>query len=240
MLLFDPGYAEEQTHPGETAIHGMLIILSGDKIYISHLPMFSIPHRFQAIWEVSFGNRNDKRLREHARHQASPTIHTLAPKDTFPLRALLGSKRSFRADVFIGHFERPGHKLLLRNVEVALTRSIYSNQLEPTDSKPTSLTYIVFGDKQDQLLLHKITAPPNYDQVLSVSSVQERFAAVAPLGADGLTLTIPNRSDLNNLSERETVTGLLHRQGDEIGTVTFMINREHYIERNELEHSLLE
>ncbi len=54
----------ERAQPGTEppGFHGMLV-LGSETIYASHLPMFSPQHRYQGIWQVSFGASGDAEYR---------------------------------------------------------------------------------------------------------------------------------------------------------------------------------
>src|SRR5947207_4670425 len=79
------------------ATHNMLLI--GEKtVYLSHLPMFQdpkdlkneppdfpqiMPHRYQAIFEVTF-DQQDKYVKDH-QAAGAPKFYTLGPKEQFVL-----------------------------------------------------------------------------------------------------------------------------------------------------------
>ena len=96
--------------------------------------MYVIPHRFQGIWEVTFGEEGDRQYRTHHQQeaQAAKRIYTLAPTELFAVRTLGDLKRTFRADVFVGHFEREGHEKILTNVEVTIKNPVFGKNLAPS------------------------------------------------------------------------------------------------------------
>src|SRR4030095_13666774 len=119
------GAAEVQPGAEDTGFHGMLV-LGGEAIYVSHLPMFMPQHRYQGIWEVSFGDKGDAKYRaERAKPQNAGEIFTLAPITLFRLPELTTTRKSFKADVFKGHFERDGHERILENVTVTVRRQVH-------------------------------------------------------------------------------------------------------------------
>src|SRR5262245_4310135 len=84
--------AEAQPGTEDPGIHGMLV-LGSDSVYVSHLPMFMPQHRYQGIWEVSFGEEGDEVYRaERARPENAKLIFTLEPLERFRLPELTQSR----------------------------------------------------------------------------------------------------------------------------------------------------
>ena len=57
------GQAAAQPGHETPGFHGMLV-LGTERIYASHLPMFTAQHRYQGIWQVSFGEEGDQAYRD--------------------------------------------------------------------------------------------------------------------------------------------------------------------------------
>ena len=84
-LIPYPSAAQPGTEP--VGRHGMLV-LGSESVYVSHLPMFMPQHRYQGIWEVSFGAEGDKVYRaERARPENAKLIFTLEPTELFVCRS---------------------------------------------------------------------------------------------------------------------------------------------------------
>lgn len=173
--------AVAQQHPADPeATHNMLLI--GEKTaYLSHLPMFQdpkdpeiMPHRYQAIFEVTF-DQQDKYAKDH-QVAGAPKFYTLGPKETFVLSDLAptgpdAQPRSFKAKVLRGHLEKPspnGKGAILRDVQVRVTRVVHFREFDPKATRPARLEYLLFGKGGELFLAHLIVAPPDFDQVLSV------------------------------------------------------------------------
>jgi hypothetical protein len=228
--------AQASNEPGTEGpgLHGMLVV-GLDTIYVSHLPMFNLPHRYQGIWEVSFGTDADKQYRaERARPENADKIFTLNPKQAFRLPELANERKSFKADVFVGHFERPGHRLLLSDVTVALRTTTHFHPFKRSQRRPDSLTYVVFGKGKELFLAHWISLAPNYDQVLALSPA-------AGLGEPpaGAVFTLPGRADAERLRAGQSVSGVLVAdQGPEqppmVRAVDLKAASEFYFEEGEL------
>lgn len=229
-----PGGAQDigKEPPG---FHGMLV-LGGETVYVSHLPMFNPFHRYQGIWEVSFGAEGDRKYREErARPANAAQIFTLAPKENFRLPELTTTKRSFRGDVFVGHFERPGKRLLLAGVTVTLKKAVHFHPFKRGHRLPEGLTYLLFGTGSERFLVHWISVAPNFDQVLVVSP-KAATGEIPP----GALFVVPGRRDTERLRAGDSVSGLLvAARGPEqpflVKPTDLSLASEYYFEEGELE-----
>ena len=235
--------AQDQSDP-EVGFHGMLVVGS-DRIYLSHLPMYVIPHRFQGIWEVTFGEEGDQKYRTHHQQkgQAEKQMYTLAPKELFALRALEDTKSSFRADVFVGHFEREGHEKLLTNVKVTIKNPVFWQELSSSHAPPQFVEYIVFGgattnQKTDDInsdelyVAHRLTSPPNYDQILRIVT----FPQGRTLN-EGSILRIQGQEDWPGLGFGQRGIGIprsITAGESNVPPVHLKVTSEYYIEEAEL------
>lgn len=217
--------------------HGMLV-LGAERIYASHLPMFTPQHRYQGIWQVSFGEEGDRSYRE-AQAANADVIFTLAPNETFRLPELTGSRGSFRADVYVGHFERPGHRKLLDDVTVTLDHQVHWHPFFPHHERPEQLTYVLFGNGDETYLAHWISAAPDYDQIVKVSAGSDD-----PLPALA-QIVVPDRDDTQALRPGERVSVLLVQDHGpatpiRISTVDLAVDSELYLEQGELSFNELD
>jgi len=196
--------ADAQPGTESPGVHGMLV-LGSESIYASHLPMFMPQHRYQGIWEVSFGAEGDKVYRaERARPENAKQIFTLNPLERFRLPELTQTRKSFQADVFLGHFEREGHERILQNVKVTLRRQVHWHPFRNSHERPEAATYLLFGKDKELFLAHWISLAPNFDQVVSVTPSK-------PLGEipEGAQLVIARRNDGDDLKAGESVSGMM-------------------------------
>src|SRR3954471_4552436 len=171
------------------ATHNMLVV--GEKtVYLSHLPMFQdpedreiMPHRYQAIFEVTF-DQQDKYVKDH-QAAGAPKFYTLGPKEQFVLSELATpgpdakTPRSFTAKVLRGHLEKPspdGKGAILRDVQVHVTRVVHFREFDPKATRPTRLEYLLFGKGGALFLAHLIVAPPDFDQLLAVKVTGHEFS----------------------------------------------------------------
>jgi hypothetical protein len=158
-------------HADTMGVHGMLVF-GDDRIYLSHLPMFSMPeHCFQVLLQVSLDPTAQATYRASL-HTANGAFHTFEPKP-FPITELdpqSGSERNSMAGTLVqGHFERGGTPIV-KNTTVQVSRVQYFRALDPQaeHDRQRPLTYLCFGSPTQLWLAHEITARPDFDQVLPV------------------------------------------------------------------------
>lgn len=156
--------------------HNMLLV-GGKSIFLSHLPMFMVPHNRQFILEAGFRNGangvDEIYFKDRQKHP-NTRIYTLQP-EVLDLEQLLAPgfdvsmPRSFNGTAFRGHLERGGVSIgALTDIQVNVKRIIYSQQFGPGLSKSDHLEYVLFGKDQEFFLAHVIAAPPDFDQIISV------------------------------------------------------------------------
>jgi hypothetical protein len=233
--------------------HGMLLF--GEKsVYLSHLPMFGklndnktgydSPHRYQVILEVIFKDKKGKELQElyTADRKKNPgtKIYTVDPNERFVLPEISpketpeNTRRTFPADVFRGHFERPGKEIIsgLQAVTIEVERIIYFRQFDPREQRPKHLEYILFGHPEEMFLAHYISHPDNFDQIISVKT--DRTFSAGEL-QKGIRLNIPGRKDtaVQRLKEKQKATAKLGKGSKSKGFQITAV-REFYFEEGEL------
>src|SRR2546427_592718 len=76
--------------------------------------------------------------------------------------------RSFKANIYRGHFERFSTQRakeaarIAQHVDVNVTRVIHFRKFDPTAVKPAQLEYLLFGKGTELFLAHVITKPPDF------------------------------------------------------------------------------
>lgn len=192
---------------GGLGVHGMLVVGS-ETVFLSHLPMFGDPaHGVQAILEATFsdGGNDPQSVYADDRARTGTRMYTLQP-ERFVLSDLVspdGSqpppRRSFRATVHRGHFERNNPPTpILREIEVEVTDVIYFQGLDPDAPGLPRLEYLLFGKGDEMFVAHVISRPPDFDQVLSVEVAGHEFTDDEL--RRGVRTVVPDRA--NSMSER--------------------------------------
>jgi hypothetical protein len=162
-------FAFSMDHP---SVHGMAMV-GTHKIYLSHLPMFHSPHDYQAILEVSLSAEGQEKYLQ-SKASSSETLYTLVP-ESFVLPEMIANPKPFKASLFKGHFERDGVEIV-SDVTVTITKVLYFRKFWPQVLLPLDTSYLIFGNAQEQFAAHTITAKPDFDQLLSISTSPELTA----------------------------------------------------------------
>jgi hypothetical protein len=222
--------------------HNMLVV-GQTQIFLSHLPMFMVPHNLQLILEATFrsGDRDagDIYFQDRKTHPKTK-VYTLEP-EVFEVETLFAppsgqaARRDFEGTVFQGHLERGGHPIdALAGIQVNITNVVYSQVFGPGLDKSAHLEYILFGKGPEFFLAHVIAAPPDFDQVLSVTI--ENPPTPDEL-ARGVRVSLPDRS--NTAAQRIREGEKFQAQGHAAGAHQFLsldiqAGLEYYLEEGEL------
>ena len=223
-----------------------MMIVGNQHVFLSHLPMFASEHRFQLILDVDLArnkaSRNNLYIKDRKEH-SSVRMYTLEPSEIFVLARLFSGDdkarlTSFRGKIFRGHLERRGTPLSqLTGIDVNVRRVVYAEEIgQPRGpDRAKDLEYIVFGKGQDIFLAHRITQPPDFDQLLSIK-ISGSALTDDELNR-GVMVTVPNRPNepARRLRQGETATV----QGRVTGAHAFLpleviVIAEPYFEEGEL------
>lgn len=237
-LFWAQSSAAQQPPKEPKATHNMLVV--GERtVYLSHLPMFQdpddpgiMPHRFQAIFEVSF-DQQDKYVKDH-QAAGAPRFYTLGPKEKFVLSDLTESApRPFTAEAFRGHLEKqlPDSKgAVLHDLKVRVTRVIHFQEFDPKAKRPSQLEYLLFGKGGELFLAHLILAPPDFDQLLAVKVTGHAFTDEEL--AKGVVVTFAGTANTpaGRLTAKQQATG----STPSLAKLQFQVSGELFFEEGEL------
>lgn len=154
--------------------HGMLVV-GTDVVYLSHLPMFHVPHNYQLIFEAGLPDDVLADYRADAQRHADQ-IYTLVPTQRWVLPETIREEASFTADLYRGHFERGGTPIK-QGIPVAVKRIVQFRRFEPSCT-PAPEQWIGFGRGSEHFLAHRLKGPPDLDQVVQVSVPHAEGAAI--------------------------------------------------------------
>jgi hypothetical protein len=234
--------------------HNMMV-LGVRSVFLSHLPMFvgvcpdrahfETEHRFQLILEAGFEEPRTKRditeLYKQDRLQHSDTrMYSLSPGETFALAEIFlpptfgAPRRSFQAQLFRGHLERPPTEVILPDVTVQIKRVVHAHEFLPEDERPENLEYILFGAPDELFLAHRIVVPGDFDQLLPVRIPDQQFS---PADLSQVLRVVvsgrPNVSSARLQGGQNSVAQLL-RTDAQARSITLQPLREVYFEESEL------
>jgi hypothetical protein len=189
--------------PIRMGTHGMVLFGgSGAPTYASHIPMFHAPHDLQLVLQISVSHPSWK-----APASFSDTGYTLVP-EKLDLTALAdGRLKAFKAAIFAGNFEAGG-KELVKGADVKVEKVVLAKPLSTATPAAPALSYYWLPGG---FLLHAISAPPDFDQVVRVKGDSKETAAGAPV-----SLKRPNNGG-HRLHEQESVA---------VGAATVTVERE--------------
>jgi hypothetical protein len=242
----------------DPATHNMLLV--GEKTaWLSHLPMFvglnkektdfRTPHRYQVIIEAAFseGSRNltdvyfadrekNPAVKMYTFNPADFVLPDLDPTGSSPLKrfrgnALVRGHLERGGTAFIGDFENPPDRGAF---DVKVVNVVHFHKFAPGAAKPTQLAYILFGKGSETFLAHLITAPPDFDQIMSVRVTGQQFSD-AELSR-GIAVTFPGRTNTSRarLKEKVQASGTFLSGGATPRPLQVEVLREFYFEEGEL------
>jgi hypothetical protein len=222
-----------------------MLVVGEEAVYLSHLPMFQeegeppMPHRYQVILEVTFA-KQEAYMKDRREHRTTK-IYTLNP-ESFVLPELVSPDpqhkplRLFKAKtIFRGHLERDDRVPILQDSEVSVKRVIHFRQFDPKAKKSPQLEYLLFGTGQELFLGHLITAPPDFEQILTVEVTDHEFTDEEL--AKGVLVVFPGTTNAaaSRLREKQRVTGEMKADNTRAPKkIQVEINREFYFEEGEL------
>ncbi|MGH1516528.1 hypothetical protein [Chryseobacterium sp. JK1] len=168
LLFLSINLLKAQEHKMDRpSVHGMLL-LGNSSLYGSHLPMFHSPHDYQVLLQLSISNKDKEAYIKDRFDHPNENVYTLEP-EVFVLPEILENRKSFKGNIYRGHFERGGVEIL-KNVEVHIDKLLYFRKLNPLATKDKLPTYLLFGDQNEQFIAHSIKARPDFDELLSLQT----------------------------------------------------------------------
>lgn len=186
LFLYLSTLAVAQTvhYPDKPSTHGMML-MGTETIYASHLPMFHSPHDYQIISVLELSKEDQAKYILDKKNHPDELIYTIEP-ETFVLPEMINHTKTFKANIYRGHFERGGKKFL-ENITVKISQLIYYKQFDKKCKKPKNLGYLLFGNAQEQFLVHRISARPDFDENIAVQIHDKKNLKAL---ADNLYITI--------------------------------------------------
>ncbi len=153
----------DQTSSGRVGSHGMVLVGSAEQAFLSHIPMFHVPHDVQLVVSAKLQAAPGGALPA----TFSDRLFTFVP-ERLSLDALrLGNLRSFRGAVFEGNFEQGGRQVA-GDVRVEITSVVHQAILDAR-APAKDMTYLLFGSRAQTFAVHELRAAPSFDEVLVVS-----------------------------------------------------------------------
>jgi len=163
--------------PGShVGVHGMTLFGGADKLYLSHIPLYSQPHNKQVLVEVAI----TAGVPADALATFSTNNFTVRPSQ-FSLYDLgAGTLTSVKGTIYFGNFESGGRPVY-SNVTFSVKRSIVNRHMANTTPASATLDYVAVGTPANAYLVHIIDKAPSFDQVVSVKLPTDSYLDAASL-----------------------------------------------------------
>ncbi len=191
--------------------HGQLLVGDGP-VYLSHLPMFmfdtpdSHPHHYQVVLEVALPEDALEAYRNDRQATEAP-LYTVRPDVAFRMLDLIQPTLSatpvetFPATIVRGHWERQRERQpfgitwaeVVHEVPVTVERVVYAHEFAFHPQPLERLEYVLFGAGEQLFLAHRVTAAPDFDQLLPVTIARGAFTDEQL--QSGIVLTVPDRAN---------------------------------------------
>ena len=208
------------TGTDEATVHRW-VVFGTDRIYLSHLSMFSMPeHAMQVIVEAEFAKPDGSPSTAYSDDRQShpkQRLYTLDPElfvlsDILPTGSRPPRQEALQTDLYRDHVEKnnPERERIAKGIEARIRQAVLANSYDPNAAPLSNLEYVVFGDADELYLAHFITRPPDFDQIIRVT-VKGEITTDALSG--GIRLTVPERA--NTLKDRlkegdKAVSAIVH------------------------------
>ena len=139
-------------------VHGM-VLFGGDRLFLSHIPMFHAPHDAQLVLEVRAAG-------DGLPASFSDGLHTIEP-ERFGLDSLRdGTRTRFTATVYRGNFEQGGAPVA-RGVAFEVVRVVLDRPLVSSDAIAPAPEYLALGRRDALALVHLLGGAPGFDHVVT-------------------------------------------------------------------------
>jgi hypothetical protein len=174
-LASDPQHKAHNTHKAHNYVgfHGMALILAGDKVLASHMPLYAPPHNYQIVYEVTTDDTHLKIIKKELNEsQKKQSQFTILPTK-FDLNLLINKMTpTLNTTVFSGHFERGGTALF--STKLTFKNPLYVKKLAITQPEKEEFDLIKLSAGQG-LVIHKIQSKPSYDSLILVALTNEKY-----------------------------------------------------------------
>lgn len=231
------------THLGS---HGQLLF-GEDAIYLHHLPFLlddpsRHPHNFQVLMRVSFVDQADEQAYLERRKQLPDALFTALPgpfnQDQLePIFAAgAGGQALGPVKLFDEHFENRPPPEPFATAEMVIDEVVQFKELSPAGAAAAELRYLIVADGAETHLVHELSSPPDFDQVLKVSLAHDAPPTAVPsLDGGVLRMVGAANAEQDRLAPGQTITCAAHDGTRRpILDVIVAVEREIYCEAGEL------
>lgn len=177
-----PVHEEPAAASAHFGSHGQLVF-GEDVVYLHHLPFLfdhpRHPHNFQVLMRVSFTDEADEQAYLERRKLRPDALFTAVPpsydqdwlKETFENG--LDDQELGAVRVFDEHFENFPQPEPFLSAGMMIDEVLQFRELLPTGPTADELRYMIVESEQEAFLVHELSSPPDFDQVLKVTLAPE-------------------------------------------------------------------
>ena len=174
-LASDPQQNTYNTHKTHSYVgfHGMALILAGDKLLASHMPLYALPHNYQIVYEVTTNDTHFKIIKNALNESLKKQTQITILPTKFDLNLLINKLTpTLNTTVFNGHFERGGTALF--STKLTFKNPLYVKKIAITQPEKEEFDLIKVSAEQG-LIIHKIQSRPSYDSLSLVALTNGKY-----------------------------------------------------------------
>ncbi|MBH0088832.1 hypothetical protein [Pseudoalteromonas sp. NSLLW218] len=175
VLANTPLHNSQNTHKSHSYVgfHGMALILANDKVLASHMPLYTTPHDYQIVYEVTTSDTHLKIIKDALRKAANEQSQISILPSNFDLNLLINKKTpTLNTTVFNGHFERGGTAIF--STKLTFKNPLYVKKLAITQPVKAEFDLIKVSAGQG-VVIHKIQSKPSYDSLSLVPLTRGKY-----------------------------------------------------------------
>ncbi|WP_413403399.1 hypothetical protein [Pseudoalteromonas sp. KJ71-7] len=164
-LANTPQHNSHNTHKAHSYLgfHGMALILAGNKVLASHMPLYAPPHDYQIVYEVTTSETHLNIIKGVLKRAATEQNQITILPTKFDLNLLINKKTpTLNVTVFNGHFERGGKSLF--TTKLTFKNPLYVEKITTNKAHINAFELIKLTAQQG-LVIHKIQSKPSYDSL---------------------------------------------------------------------------
>ncbi|MEM5510219.1 hypothetical protein WNY98_15185 [Pseudoalteromonas sp. AS71] len=167
-----PQHNSHKTH-SYNGFHGMALILAGDKVLASHMPLYAPPHNYQIVYEVTTDDTHLKTIKNILNKAADEQRQITILPTKFDLNLLINKKTpTLNVTIFNGHFERGGNALF--TTKLTFRNPLYVEKITTNQAQKKVFALIKLTEQQG-LVIHKIQSKPSYDSLSLVPLTMSKY-----------------------------------------------------------------
>ncbi|TKB45928.1 hypothetical protein [Thalassotalea mangrovi] len=174
-------------------IHGMVLLTDSEQnLYANHLPLYRAPHNHQIVYLIGIPEKIKPNVTSML---ANDQMITLVPEPFDLTRMITGESFAVNADIYQGHFERGGNKLL--STTLTLSKQVLNHPIDANRSESGMTIYVTPINERESLYVHKMDHQPGFDALgfmtdknLTNSSGESTIECEAPKDIEHQTILL--------------------------------------------------